>query len=141
MNCIEDHAMVAGVDIYAGGRFVCHLDGNSSHTYECNWDLGGLTTGTYTIRADATADASCKETVTRDLIIRQGEARLDVTREVTRTGNVFEVALTVENLGRAAYTVDRIEDSVTGFQPIAKQIASVDLEYTVAMDCSQRHGL
>ncbi|OIO94980.1 MAG: hypothetical protein AUK03_06045 [Anaerolineae bacterium CG2_30_64_16] len=135
MNCIEEHAMVASVDIYAGGRFVCHLDGNNSHTYECDWDLGGLATGTYTVRADVTGDASCKQTVTQDLSIRQGEARLDVTREVTRAGNVFEVALTVENVGRAAYTVDRIEDSVTGFQPIAKEITDVGLAYTVAMDC------
>ena len=54
---------------------------------------------------------------------------------MTRT-HVFEVALTIENSGRATYVVDRIEDTVTGFQPIPKEaIPNIPVQYDVTMDC------
>lgn len=135
---IEAHS-IERIDFAIQGAQICTFTGHNWpwEVYTCNWDASGLGAGIYGIRVDVIANEACKQTLFRDVTVAQGESELDVTREVTRHGNYFEVALTVRNRGHASYDVDRVEDYVAGFQPISK---SADLgggrRYEVGSDCA-----
>jgi hypothetical protein len=132
-HCTETDHPVQRVDFAVAGHYLDSLPGNDDHEYIYDWDAGGLGPGVYEIRVDAIVNDDCKETLLRDVTVVRGEPELEVTRQVTRHGNYFEVALTVENRGHASLVVDRIEDYLTGFQPITK---TNDVPpYEVTADC------
>ena len=121
---------ISQMEFYVNLAPIPHTSSFLVHTG--NWDASGLPPGTYAIRVDAIASEGCKQTIIRYVEIEHGEPRLNVSREVTRIGNYFRVALTVENLGTVNAVFDRIEDNVDGFQPIEKSTA----EYDVITECS-----
>ncbi|MCU0521720.1 MAG: DNRLRE domain-containing protein, partial [Anaerolineae bacterium] len=124
--CLWEASQIERIDIAASGEQICSLAGHEDAyaVYTCDWDASGLGAGVYGIRVDVTDDADCSQTLFRDVTVEQGEAELTVTRDVTRNGTTFEVALTIANRGHADFRMRRVEDHVSGFQPIA---ASVDL--------------
>ncbi len=135
LRCIWNETMVERVDFAVNGTQVCSVPGHfPSTTYTCDWDAGGFPAGVHAIRVDVTADADCRQTLTREVTAERGEPSLAVGRAVTRHDTAFEVSLTIENRGTASFTVDGIEDHVAGFQPIRK-VDAVN-HYDVAADCA-----
>ena len=102
--------------------------------FSYDWPVSGYPPGRYVIRADAIVSSECKQTETVEVEIERGEPSLDVQRQVTRAGNVFQVELTVSNEGTATTEFDRIEDHVKGFQPIARDDTAN--HYEVTFDCT-----
>jgi hypothetical protein len=124
------------VEFRVNGHLECTLyddDPNQAFRYTCPWNTSNLDLGDYQIRVDAIASEECKQTVSSYVTVARGEPRLEVTREVTRHGNYFEVALTVENRGTASIVIDQVEDNLVGFQPIMK--TSNLPQYQVTANC------
>jgi hypothetical protein len=120
---LEDVAHeVATVEFYVDGvlKHTVHPATDVfTHTYA--WDASGLDPGTHTIDAKAIAsDGWTHQAEQHTVTIFQGVPSIDVQREVTRVGNTFWVRLTVENQGAVSANVDRIEDTVLGFQVVGK---------------------
>ena len=135
LRCVWNETMVERVDFAINGAQVCSLPGHfPSTTYTCDWDASGLPSGTHAIRVDVTADADCRQTLTREVTVERGEPRLAVGRAVTRHDTTFDVTLTVENEGTASFNVDWVEDHVAGFQPVRK--VDVAGHYDIAADCT-----
>ena len=131
--CSETHSDLYEVIFYANMNFIStSITPTGSHNYEIDWDISGLRTGTYELRVDAVDSEECIQTVTRTFRIEQGEPELNVTREVTRHGNYFQVDLIFRNLGTLDSVFDKVFDTVRGFQPIA--VSTPD--YDVASECS-----
>lgn len=139
-ECEDETMSIERIDFAVRGAQVCTFPGHfpPETVYTCDWDAGGLGAGVYGIRVDVTANEECKKTLFRDVTVERGEPELEVTRQVTRHGNYFEVWLTIENEGTASLVVDRLEDNLTGFQPITK---TSDLPpYQVTADCRDLDG-
>jgi hypothetical protein len=105
-------------------------DDDFDHFY--SWDVSGLGVGTYHIRVRAYAADGGSLLSSRTLTVEPGEPSLDVTRSVSQLGHRFLVELTVENNGTASFYMDKIEDNVTGFQPVIKDAT----DYDVTGDCA-----
>jgi hypothetical protein len=97
------------------------------YVFDVVWDIGGKSLGNYFIRVDAIGNEACQQTVSNTFRIEIGEPRLDVVREVTRVGNYFRIDLLIRNRGTGTATFDILEDSVAGFQPIAKSSTDYDV--------------
>jgi uncharacterized repeat protein (TIGR01451 family) len=120
-------------------RVTFSIDGTTVHTWypgtdefehHHDLDIGGLGVGDYDVRVTAhgaTGGATAREF---GLHIEVGVPSLEVSREVTRLGNAFQVQLTLENWGTGAADVSRLRDWVTGFQPVV----SVTEDYSVTAD-------
>lgn len=98
-------------------------DGDLWHHYTL--ELGGFTGTERTVVARAVDTSGGKHDAQATIHIQQivQEPILDVTREVTRTGNFLQVQLTLENLPEATgdAKVDRVTDNVAGFQIVPKE--------------------
>lgn len=117
--CTTDYYPVEQVELYVNTALEqTETTPHHGAVYRFDWDIGGLGPGTYALRVDAVASEACKQTLTRDVEFVIGEPRLDVSRDVTRNGNTFEVELTVRNRGTASTAFHRVEDVLTGVQPI-----------------------
>ncbi len=132
--CDEIYLPVTEVRFYVNSVLIETVTPSAADEFifEIDWDISGKTTGTYFIRVDAIVDDECRQTITNTFAIEKGEPELDVTREVTRIGNYFEIQLRLRNRGTATVTFDRLEDSVDGFQPIERS----DSDYDVVPSCN-----
>ncbi len=135
-RCIEELYQVSEVRFYVNTVLIDTLrpeDVAYGYVFSTDWDAGHAVPGDYQIRVDAIHDEECMQTVIRTLKIEVGEPSLDITREVTRIGNYFQVDLVVENRGTGTATFDKIKDNIWGFQPIAK--SSIDYDVTFRSSC------
>lgn len=134
--CTEANSPVSEVRFYVNTALISTMTptvyDDGLFIFEHDWDISGKLPGTYVIRVDAVADEECIQTVTNTFTIEKGVPHLNVTREVTRTGNYFEVALHLQNHGTASITLNSLTDSVDGFQPVSK----IESEYSVAGQAS-----
>ena len=84
-------------------------------------DLSGVSLGTHTLTVRATSsDGQTVAERDKTLTLVSGATCADVTRQVTRTGNTFQVDLTVRNPCNTAITLRGLEDrGLVGFYPAA----------------------
>lgn len=80
--------------------------------------LAGKTTGPHTLRLTAQS-GTASFTDERTFTIIQGRAELAYNRQVSHSGNVFQVTMWVSNTGTANAYVDKVEDFARGFQVVA----------------------
>jgi hypothetical protein len=132
---VTNYSNVSRVEFYVNGVWqdTSYPPESFDYRYYFEWDASGFPLGTHVIRIDAIASEDCKQTALCDVDVVRGEPRLDVTREVSRLGNVFLVDLTVQNRGTTpSVPIDKIEDHVAGFQPIRRLMS----QYEVTTDCT-----
>ncbi|MGC9445077.1 MAG: right-handed parallel beta-helix repeat-containing protein [Candidatus Methanospirareceae archaeon] len=135
MMCHEEIHNVSQVKFYVN-NVLLHSFAHASfdHTYLYEWNASGYPLGTHVIRIDAIASEDCKQTVLCNVEVTTGEPSLDISREVSQLGNVFLVELTVRNDGGtvASAPIDKIEDTVAGFQPLRGRAS----QYEVTSECT-----
>lgn len=135
-SCRDVAREVATVEFYVGGvlKHTVHPATDVfTHTYA--WDASSLGPGTYTIDAKAIAsDGWTHEAEQHTVTIVQGVPSIDVQREVARARNTFWVRLTVENQGDISANVDRIEDTVLGFQVVRKSDENYEVTTSYSPD-------
>ena len=95
-------------------------------------DIGGLDPGDHEIRVVANRGGASEEE-SRNLIVEQGEASLEVTRSIRREGNKFVVTLNLHNAGPIDAEIIHIVDHITGLQPILKRDESLGFPYVVGI--------
>jgi hypothetical protein len=109
--------------------------------HEFTWDISGLGVGLYIYKVRAVdpenEDRSCWAHHEGNTLwwfrIAQGTPDLTLTRSVTWTANYFSVTLTLENAGTGTAGVSRIQDNVSGFQPVMTHTASYDVVPTYSV--------
>jgi hypothetical protein len=135
-SCRDVAHEVATVEFYVDGalKHTVH-PATDVFTPTYAWDASGLGPGTHTIDAKAIAgDGWTHEAEQHTVTIFQGVPSIDVQREVARVGNTFWVRLTVENQGDISANVDRIEDTVLGFQAVGKSDENYEVTTSYSPD-------
>ncbi len=125
MSLLWDNATVSG-SIYfpPAGVF--------THTYPVN--LAGKSVGAHTLDALATATDGTPANRQKTITIEPGTSYVDVTRQTTRVGNYYRIQLTLKNIGNLDAHVDKLEDTLLGFQAVRKAFGST---YTVNTSYNQ----
>jgi hypothetical protein len=77
----------------------------------------GQTEGFYTARVTASYAGKSAE-VSQDFRILRGAPPLEVERTITRSGNILTIQLTIRNISDVSVKLDKISDSMIGFQPV-----------------------
>jgi uncharacterized repeat protein (TIGR01451 family) len=95
-------------------------------------DIAALPVGTHELQVVASKGAS-ETDESRNLIVEQGEAQLEVERSISREGNTLEITLDLHNVGTATANVVRIVDDVIGVQPILRRDDSGDFTYVLSI--------
>jgi len=91
--------------------------GPSDFTHDFELDLGGLSTGIHTVQITILPSDGSELPIEDEIHVMTGP-EITLERDVTRYGNRFLVALTIDNQGASAAELDRIVDNVRGFQPV-----------------------
>jgi len=136
---VTNTSNVSRVEFYVNNdlKHTAYPNESLDYTYLYQWDASGFPLGTHVIRIDAIASEDCIQTALCNVSVTTGEPELDVSREVSRLGNVFLVELTVRNRGTVTSApIDKIRDEVQGFQPL-RGLAS---QYEVTTECSPSEG-
>jgi hypothetical protein len=89
-----------------------------THTYQVN--LTGKSVTAHTLEAYALATDGTPATRQRTITIEPGTSSVDVTRQVTRVGNYYRIVLILKNIGNMDAHVDKLEDTLMGFQAVRK---------------------
>ncbi|NOZ30065.1 MAG: DNRLRE domain-containing protein [Chloroflexi bacterium] len=121
-RCTETTDPVNRVEFYIDGELVhtSYPSSSSDYGHEYSWDISGMSTGTYTVRAVAYASDGSRAEDSRTVRIERGERRLDVQRTVTRVDNRLRVTLWITNTGTLDVSLDAIEDHLVGFQAVGR---------------------
>ncbi len=82
-------------------------------------NISGLATGDYTLYATAKSNGEVTS-ISIPFHITRGEAQATIERAVYRTGNAFNVSLTIRNAATASLPleIDSLIDNIRGFQPV-----------------------
>lgn len=119
MMLLWDNAVISGA-IYTPPSGVL------THTFQLN--LAGTSLGAHTLEARAMASDGTSASRQQTIKLEQGTSYVDVTRQVTRVGNTYRIQLTLKNIGNLDAHVDKLQDSLMGFQVVRKAFGST---YTV----------
>jgi len=119
VQCDDVRESVTRMDIYLDDTLVGqHIPTTGHYVHSFNIDLSGKGIGTYTLRLEAHLGDGTIATTENEFRIERGHGELGFSREVTRRDNVFEVTLTIENIGTGTIYVDYVRDFARGFQVI-----------------------
>lgn len=118
LSCVYATQAVKKVEFYINGDLK-HTSlptdpGQTLHDY--TWNASWLPLGDYLLRVIAYADDDATLSTTRLIRIRQGEAHLDVERQVSQANTWFDVRLTLRNTGTLEIILFDLYDHLTGFQ-------------------------
>ncbi|MCU0915649.1 MAG: fibronectin type III domain-containing protein [Planctomycetes bacterium] len=111
---------VQEVRFSVNGTPIGTIPSRDNHLYPITWRPVDLPLGNYVLRADAVANDTCIQTITRDIRLQRGAPELELTRRVWREENAFRIELTVRNAGTVSYFCDQIRDNLDGLQALAE---------------------
>lgn len=94
------------------------VDPATEFNHSFDLDLTNIPLGTYTLRVDAEGSDGEVTRIEQPLRILRGEADFSYQRSVTRHDNAFEIRLSVTNTGNATARIERLRDTLYGFQVI-----------------------
>jgi hypothetical protein len=92
------------------------------------FNAAGLEVGRHPIRVRTLTEGGCYITDVDSIYVERNEPELEIARHVIRDGHHFDIILQVTNNGTIAVTLDRISDTLTGFQGVNKDTATYDIE-------------
>jgi hypothetical protein len=92
------------------------------------FNAAGLAVGRHPIRVRTLTEGGCYIADVDSIYVERNEPELEITRNVIRDGYHFDIILQVTNNGSIPVTLDRISDTLTGFQGVNKDTATYDVE-------------
>ena len=141
VDCGEVRQDVQKVELFLDGTSVgTYYPPAGILTHDFVVDVGGKGSGAHTFKARATSSEGIVSEHEKTLMILNGRMCVDVTRQVTRLGNYYQVALTLKNTCSTRITLKSLEDrGIVGFYPAAGEgDASYSLSKTVYDSITQR---